>query len=373
MLTPRADLRNQTDFSEARSEDDAEIRRLLREHAMPGAVSVSLEREPSLRAGHELEGGEHRTLVCRDGDKGCIIAVGSGVTRSMWVGGVLTPVAYLTQFRLDHAARGKRRLIVDGYEHMGAMLRTPCTFTSILDDNTQARRLLERGLPGMPTYQYLSPFHTFALGRGKGTSAGSKRVEQLAVSNAAAVASLLTAERGATALAPAWTEHEIARLIRTGTLTLLGLRNDNQLQACVGVWNLSGVKQAVVRGYTRTLSLARGALNMAALALGSPHLPAVGEPLRMRFLSHAALQRCSYADAQMLLGAACGLARSQGASLIGGAAPDHPLHGLLSQHAWNTMRSRIYSVEWPTNPGLPPTPSKWPRSEASVHLEVALL
>jgi hypothetical protein len=357
-------------FTEAAPEDDAAIRRLLREHAMPGAVSVSLEREPSLRAGQELEGGEHRTLVCRDTEGGPIVAVGGVVTRAMCIGGEPAPVAYLTQLRLDHAARGKRRLIVDGYRHMGTLLRTRCVLTSILDNNHQARRLLERGLRGMPVYRFLSAFHTFVLGRRVTTSNAVRRLD---VRDASGIARLLADECEGLAVAPAWSGREVSRLMKTGTLEMFGIDGANGLLGCVGMWDLSSVKQAVVRGYSRSLGLARGALNLAASALGSPRLPSVGEALRVRFLSHVAVRRCDDAGALALIGAACEAARLKGASLVSGAAPGRRPHGLLARHAWNTMRSRIYAVEWPANTGLPPTPSAWPQGEALLHLEVALL
>src|SRR5436309_14520425 len=50
-------------YSVARPEDDAEIRRLLRENPMPGEVSVSLEREPNSALAASIERDLHRSIV----------------------------------------------------------------------------------------------------------------------------------------------------------------------------------------------------------------------------------------------------------------------------------------------------------------------
>src|SRR5271157_2608270 len=50
----------------ATTEDDADLRQLLRETPMPGPIKVSLEREPEFFAVARQEGGRHDTVVIRD-------------------------------------------------------------------------------------------------------------------------------------------------------------------------------------------------------------------------------------------------------------------------------------------------------------------
>jgi hypothetical protein len=354
-------------FSEAGCADDADIRRLLREHPMPGAVSVSLEREPSLRAGQALEGGDHRTLVCRAGAGGPLLALGAVCTRTMLVGGAERPVAYLGQLRLSPAARGKRGLIVEGYRRMGAMVGTPLAFTSILDDNLVARRLLERNLPGMPEYRFTSAFETFVLGRG-GASGAAVR---LGAGDAEHVAALLRRSNERFALAPHWTGAEVGRLIEGGMLTVLGGRGTGGLRGCAGVWDVSSGKQVVVRGYSGVLASARGLINLTAGVTGAPRMPPVGEPLRLRFLSHLAVDGCDAGEVRGLVGAACAVAKRQRASLVAGVAPCHIARSELARRAWSTLRSRVYSVRWPDAS----TPLTLVRSDETgcIHLEAALL
>ena len=58
MAGPAAASELSTRFAVATRDDDAAIRRLLRENPMRGAVSVGFEREPDYFRGGEIAGGE---------------------------------------------------------------------------------------------------------------------------------------------------------------------------------------------------------------------------------------------------------------------------------------------------------------------------
>ena len=59
--------------------DDAELRRLLRDNPMDGAIRVSLEREPNVGLAAAVEGEPHDTVVARDPATGRIVGMGSRV------------------------------------------------------------------------------------------------------------------------------------------------------------------------------------------------------------------------------------------------------------------------------------------------------
>ena len=66
------------EFSVAADADDPDIRALLRRTPMPGAVQVTLEREPHFARAVALEGLVHRTIVARESRDGLLVAMGSG-------------------------------------------------------------------------------------------------------------------------------------------------------------------------------------------------------------------------------------------------------------------------------------------------------
>ena len=85
-------------FALASREDDPEIRRLLRENALPGEVSLSFEREPDAALAASIGGDVHQTLVARDRATGQIVGLAARSVRGMFVNG-----------RAIHQGRGNGR------------------------------------------------------------------------------------------------------------------------------------------------------------------------------------------------------------------------------------------------------------------------
>src|SRR5688572_13551910 len=85
--------RGSVDFAIAAPEDDAEIRRLLRENPMRGAISISLEREPDYFKGCSLGASRDITIVARKSGK--VVCVGSCSIRRRFVNGNPMAVGYL--------------------------------------------------------------------------------------------------------------------------------------------------------------------------------------------------------------------------------------------------------------------------------------
>ena len=132
----------------ARPEDEPALRRLLREAPMPGRVKLSLEREPDYFFAADVEGETSHVVIARDTRLEEIVGIGSRSVRPRYVNGRLTRIGYLSQLRVAERCRGQRRILVEGYETLD---RTRCAeeasfdLTTILADNTTARRLLTAG------------------------------------------------------------------------------------------------------------------------------------------------------------------------------------------------------------------------------------
>jgi len=89
--------------------------------------------------------------------------------RERFINGRPMRVGYLGGLRLDASCRGRTSILLRGYEFFRKLHEEgagpPIYLTSILGDNLPARRLLERGLRGMPTYRFLGEFVTLVIGR----------------------------------------------------------------------------------------------------------------------------------------------------------------------------------------------------------------
>src|SRR5690606_6935685 len=138
--------------------------RLLRENAMEGAVSLTLEREPDYFRGVGLAGGEDQTIVAFTGDR--LACMGRCTSRDCWIDGRAARVGYLAELRLDSRARGQFRILRDGYQFFHELQQdAPAEFyfTSIGAENERARRLLERGVRGMPHYTFFAELETLLV------------------------------------------------------------------------------------------------------------------------------------------------------------------------------------------------------------------
>src|SRR5256885_429240 len=101
-------------FALAREEDDAGIRRLLRENPMQGAISLSFEREPNYFKGSSIPGTEDLTMLAFEEDN--IVCMGRCCIRERFLNGRPRRVGYLSELRLDRPLHGRADLIRRGYQ-----------------------------------------------------------------------------------------------------------------------------------------------------------------------------------------------------------------------------------------------------------------
>ena len=350
-LKPPRSSRAQFDL--ANRGDDAAIRRLLRENPMPGAISLSLEREPDYFADAGLPGVEKQTVVARE--SGRIVCAGSCTVQSRFVNGEKRRVGCLAGLRVDGNAAGRFDILRRGYQFFRELQSgAPADyyFTSIAADNLHAREFLERGIVGMPVYEWIGDFVTVVLA----VPRGKKKTDWLPVGeNSAAfmeeVCAFLNDQGGKRQLAPCWLVEELA------ALQSLGMRMDDfrivqeegRMNACAALWDQRCFKQTVIRNYAPWLARARPIINLAARVSRTPHLPPAGSTLAHAFVSHFVVAGDSPDYFRKCVDAM--LATAQGANLefitMGFASNDPSLALLDAEFRTRKYRSRIYMVRWP--------------------------
>jgi len=344
-------------FSLATAEDDADMRRLLRENPMPGRVSISLEREPDAGLAATAEGELHRTIIARDAVDGRMIAMGSVSVRERYLNGQPARVGYLGQLRLDHRCRRRISVIRRGYgllRELHISLGVRLYLTSIASDNTVARRLLERGLPDMPVYRPLCEFVTLVFRR----SRNGERLRKDGVSLRHGslelmtdVANVLNTTVRHMQFAPVWSRAELLSLERYGLHPQrfrIVFEGDRAI-ACAAVWDQRDMKQAVVRGYPPALRVARGPLNLLAPFTRLPHLPPVRSQLSHAFISHFAAPADRPELIEPLIRSLQGSAHQRGVDCltIGFDSRDPRLPIFRRTFGGSEYRTQLYVVHWP--------------------------
>ncbi len=351
--------------------DEPDLRRLLRDNPMDGAIRVSLEREPDAVLASSIEGDPHHSVVARHPGDSHVMGMGSRAVVDAFVDGQPARVGYLSQLRVAREARGRRGLLVRGYRRLDALRgpdEAPFDFTTIVADNAPALRLLGRGVPGLPTYRPLETLVTLVLPTWPAPRS-IPGVEVAGEGRVAGVADCLQRNGRRFQLARRWTAADLRspeRCRGLGPDDILVTVQGDRVSGCAALWDQRAFKQVVVRGYSGALARIRPLYNLAAGLLGAPRLPDVGTALPHAYLSHLAVDGDDPARFEALLAAALREAgRRRLAYLLLGLSVRHPLLPVARRF----RRSREYrSLLHLVHRGAPPE-----LDGRVAHLEVATL
>ncbi|MDB6030473.1 MAG: hypothetical protein JWM16_811 [Verrucomicrobiales bacterium] len=338
------------EFALATRADDAEIRRLLRENPTSGQIALTFEREPDYFVDSDWPGSEKQTIIARE--DGRVVCVGNCCLRQRFVNGKACRVGYLGGLRLDRRVAGRFDILRRGYEFFRALQsNSPADyyFTSIAADNQPARKFLERGLPGMPTYEFAGEFVTALLPVKR-----QRRIQtalKVETADFEEVLSFLGRQGRQYQLAEYWTAQELTFLstLGLGVEQFQCVRVDGHVAAVATIWDQRAFKQTVIQGYARGLAFARPLLNLAGRLLSTPRLPPHGSTMAHAFVSHMAINMEKPEAFTALIAHLLESLAGRGIEFLtlGCAATDPRLRLLRGKWRGREYLSRIYLVRWP--------------------------
>lgn len=344
--------------------EEPEIRALLRQ-PMEGSFRVSLEREPDSRLAATIEGDRHFAMVVRDAD-GRIVATGSRAVRTVWLDGAPARLGYIGQLRRDpSAASAAGPILRAGFATLAATREPgelPFDLTSIAADNAPARRLLERGIRGVPPYRPLGELVTCFL-PARGGRLTRRALPPVRPGERTEVAACLARNLARCQLAPVWSEADLAGERCRG----LAARDLFVVDGgCAALWDQRAFKQTRIHGYSPGLARLRPLLNPLLRLRGAPPLPAPGSTLASAFLSHVAVDGGDPDVFLALVEHARAAARARGIDwLVTGFVEGHPLLAALLRAARpRTYRTILHAICWTPDAPLP---------AGRLHVETAVL
>jgi hypothetical protein len=347
---------NRFEISLATAADDAEIRQMLREHPLPGDVTVGLEREPDSHLSAAIEGDVHQTIVARERRTGRLAAIASRSVHNAYMNGEIRRLGYLGQLRIAPAFRAARRLLDAGFTFCRDLHQNgdaPFYLASVIADNRKASRfLLGLRAGNVPSFRPAGRFSTLVIPRVR-----SRRVSLSGFEIRRGSIDLLEGIAGC--LARSGRNHQFARAWTTATLTspeaVRGLAIEDFVVAlragavvgCVARWDQRAFKQAVVRGYSPRLSRWRWLANATSSITGLLKLPPVGTRLDFVYLSHLAIDDDRPDVASSLIAVACRDLTSDVDYVVTGLAADRPLLGALTRRFSHRLyHSDLYTAFW---------------------------
>lgn len=152
----------------ADSGDNEEIEKIFESEGFSGGISVKYMRSPKPYESFCMDGEYVKIMVICDNENGMLCAVGGAVVRTEYLGGKKEKCAYLTGLKIHPDYRRKIRFIPQAYEFLrGELAGCKCCYTTILDGNTAAAAMLEKGHKGMPEYRYLGHYTTYCFHGGR--------------------------------------------------------------------------------------------------------------------------------------------------------------------------------------------------------------
>lgn len=226
-----------------------------------GEIAVKYHRSPDPRASLLAEGDDVVIPAVRETASGRLVGMGACVTRQAWVNGEKVKVGYLTGLKALPEYRRGVPLIPQVYAFLRAQTSdVGCYYTTILSENTLARRLLERDRPNMPQYRPVADYLTHCF-----RPSGSRRrpVGRLGTWTALELGCLGGASRFNLAGTPKVADHQV-RVLRD---------REGMALAWAAVLDQRATKQYVITSYGgRYGQLAKLPVHLA----GYPRLPKPG-------------------------------------------------------------------------------------------------
>jgi len=320
--------------------DDAVIRALLRDNAMPAWVDMAIEREPSFFAGKDIFGRDWAVIA---EEKGEVIGMYSASVLPLHVDGRPERLGYLGGLRVNPGHRRRIRHLRDGYASIRRLAPVtgtlPWWFTVVAAENTTARRLLESGVPGLPAYHFQGDYVTFAVATARGRRRNLWR--RAAASDVAHVVTFYNAQAGRFQYAPVLSEDLVHRI----GIANFFLYEDRGVAA---LWDQRAFKQIVARRYRRSLRALLPFYNFYAKLSRRIPLPREGRALDQTFIAFLALSDPVQANIDGLLLDLLSNCTTPAASI--GLHARHPLVEVIKKLKPLFYPARVYAVTFEDAP-----------------------
>lgn len=333
--------------------DEAEIRHLLRQTPMRGAVNVSLQREPDANIAAAIEGEKHHTVLILNSNADRVLGMGSRSVRKCYINGEVKKIGYLGQLRSEPGRKGIKRLAA-GFKAINNTRETdelPFDLTSIISDNENAVRLLEKGFKGIPKYEFLTELSTFIIPTRFAKDDPKIAVEEGSEKEISSIVESLQRYSKQYQFAPFWDKKTITDNAKCRGLTpndFYFIRSGNEVGSCMAIWDQRSYKQIAIHGYTGMLALCRPVLNLYLKLAGKPVFPSAPCELKMAYLSHMAINNNSIDNFTALMTKVRHEGKKRGLDyLMISLCNDHELfHVLKSQIPNYEYKSNLYTVHW---------------------------
>jgi hypothetical protein len=355
-----------TRFRLATPTDDVTLRGLLRNIGMPTWVELAVSREPSFFSGSDHLGEEWAVIAEQEPVRGAragaeVVGMYTAAMHNVHVGGRAERVGYLGGLRVVPRHRRRIRHLREGFASIPRLAPSrgtlPWWFTVISADNVPARRLLESGVRGLPTYHPLGDYVSCALATARGRAHGLWR--RCEVADVDRLVDFHSRNSARVDLSPVLTGADVRRI---GLESFLIHESGSQIAAVAALWDQQAFKQIIAARYRPPVSRLIPFYNCYARVARRIPLPAAGNALEQTFIAFFAMDSTAEGNTSALIEDLLFRCRTPVASI--GLASTSPLTAVLNRFRPLRYPARIYALSFD---------SPRPNLDFPVQPEVALL
>jgi radical SAM superfamily enzyme YgiQ (UPF0313 family) len=335
--------------------NDPEIRNLLWQIPVPGAIQIAYLRDPSFLDSLKVEGKYSDIIVGRDTDSGQLMGLGTRSVKTAFINGKSSPMGYLASLRLDEEYHGSTYL-ARGYRELKRKHQAGSAklyITTIVESNQTAREILTSGRAGLPAYHDFGRFCNLAISlrqRPRFSLQDNLRIRPAVVEDIPSLIEFWHREGSNKQFFPGY---EVKDLTEPDGL-LRGLNPDDILLAfekdtlagTIAAWDQRPFRQSRVTGYSHWLGALRSPYNLGARFLGYPQLPPPGSNLDYFNLALVCIRDNSQELFAVLLDRLLTKYRGSNDFLMAGLHGHDPLLAVLAKYRHFNYFSRLYVVCW---------------------------
>jgi hypothetical protein len=316
-----------------------------------GNISVLYTRRPDPYESLQQEGDKVLIPVVIDREKGVIAGMGACILRRAYVNGQIRRTAYLTGLKAlpEYRRRILSLSIAEVYYYLHELTKAEVDvyYTTILQENLSARKMLEKKRKNMPEYRCRGEYTVYCLRTGARFRRRSRELDKEYLLNSGSreeLAGFYREKAGSFNLAPAETNPW-----GLGDKDIWVLRTcRGEIAAACALWNQQSYKQYIITAYK---GLYKYLKKMPLSSLGYPRLPRENVPV-----NYASLALLSVRDNDALLAEYFLRRVAEKAGkydfLMLGLFENHPLTAALAGLKAIRYQSRLYTVHWPEEESL---------------------
>lgn len=330
-------LNSRFEYGLATEKDAAEILEIFEILDFKGELSVTYTRRPDPVESLNNDGQCAIIPIIRDKEKNRICGIGCCVVREVFINGKVMKTGYLTGLKMRPEYRKHRLNIPQVYAELHEITKKEVDiyYTTILKENTQAQRLLEKKHKNMPEYLYHGEYTVYCFTKIGSTQPGEFLFEK---GNTLGLDEFFNQQLPRCNFAV--TNKNLYRLSNSDFYTLRDQKGE--IVAACAVWNQQSYKQYIITGYEGIYRYLRF---LPTRQFGYPNIPKRNVPINYASIALLCVREDNLKCAEYLLKRVTQDTTSYDFLMLG-LHESHPLTSVFRRIKHIKYQSRVYIVQW---------------------------